>query len=618
MKVKKLAYNNKLRNYREFNYLYRSRTFQLIILCLFIAFVLMYRLYDLQVLNHTKLEIQSDNNRLSLLPIFPYRGRIFDRNGQVLADNKAQYELRINNKLPQKEKNRIIKEISARLGFDFQNALKHYRKYRRLSRKQQTTPFVTLTDVQAAEFSGISFLYANVNLDYRIVRTYPYKEVASHLLGHLGLVDAFDLKDRKLFSQDRTNVNAQIKYVGKKGVERHYDRLLRGRFGYQIIEIDAGGKKVKDIEVSQANDGVDLQLTIDVRLQNYINQKIQNLKASVVLMDVSNGEILAMSSGPSYDNNVWSSKKGVNKLYNDKRKPLLNRSTHGLYPPASVIKPFIALAGLHSKVLKADEKYFAGPYYTLKNVERRFHDWKKEGHGLIDMNQAIAQSSDVYFYDLGFRLGINRIESFLSQFPFGKKTGIDLPGEAVGVLPSRQWKYAKIGKRWVDGETLITSIGQGFFLVTPLQLATAISSLANHGEIITPSLVRNDQQVKLSPSQRVKWYAESNWNKIKEAMHNVVSKPYGTAYQTMSKARYSLAGKTGTAQVVNLVQSPEKRQEQKENLIKKYHDHSIFVAFAPYNKPQVAIVTIIENGGNGSGIATTLSKQFLDKYFQYY
>ena len=617
MNFKSIKFHSKLKNYKEEYSLYRNRVYQLMFFVLLIIFALFFRLYDLQVLNHTKLQKKSDDNRLSLVPLFPYRGRIFDRNGEVLADNQAHYSLSISIKLAKAKREKLIRELAEKLQFDYQKAIKLHHKQKRHSHKQQTVAFVILNDDQATRFAAIRFLYPEVHLDYQIIRIYPHNGVAAHLLGHIGLVNERDLNNPNLFAEP--NHNVRISHVGKSGIEYSYDKQLRGKLGYKLIEVNANGQKERDISVVPAQDGIDLQLTIDTRLQKHIDRKIRNLKGSVILMDVSNGEILAMSSAPYYDNNMLVSGQDISELVNNEDKLFLNRSIQALYPPASLVKPFVALAGLHNNVLDVKKKFFAPAYYKIKDNKRRFHDWKPGGHGFINMDEAIAKSADVYFYDLGYRLGIDKMHSFLSQFAFGSKTGIDLPGELAGVLPNREWKYANNGEQWIHGETVITAIGQGYFLATPLQLVSAMAILANHGEVVTPSLVQsNTNYEKNNLSHRVKWYDENDWNKVRQAMYSVVKRHYGTAYKVMKDTPYSLAGKTGTAQVINLAQDPEKRKLQKENTEERFRDHSLFASFAPYKNPKIAIIVLIENGGNGSGIASRLAKNILDKYFQYY
>lgn len=591
---------------------YRSRIFQLAGLLLFVLFSLVYRLYDMQVLNYFVLQKQSDENRFSYIPVMPYRGRIFDRNGEVLADNKVRYELHINKAIRSHEAKKIIQDVATKLAINVPLSLRLYQKNRRHIRRQQSIAFATLSYVEAARFSTISFLYPEIHLDYRIIRTYPHKHVATHILGYVGLVDDADLYDRALFPEKKIYYTR----VGKNGLERYYDKDLRGDVGYKIIEVNANGKKIKDIKVEQAKDGADLQLTIDIGLQHYVDSQLEGLKGAVVIMDVWNGEILVMSSAPYYDNNAFISGVGVQELFKNNDKPLLNRAIKALYPPASIIKPFVALAGLHYRLLDRHKLFLAKPYYQISGDKRRFHDWKKGGHGWIDMNQAIAQSSDVYFYDLGYQLGIDRLSIFLSQFAFGEKTGIDVHGELSGILPDRIWKQSNGRGKWKIGDTLISAIGQGYFLTTPLQLAVAMAILANRGEVVKPSLIRfNSKKTRVNLSHRVKWYDQNHWNSVRLALSDSVSKPYGTAYKVMKKSAYSLAGKTGTAQVINLAQDPEKREKQKKNMQEKFRDHSLFAGFAPYNNPKIAIVTVVENGGNGSGIASELSKRILDRYF---
>jgi len=351
-------------------------------------------------------------------------------------------------------------------------------------------------------------------------------------------------------------------------------------------------------------------------LQAVAEDALEEYDGSVVAIDPRNGEVLAFVSQPTYDPNLFVngiSQEKYSALATSRNRPLFNRALAGQYPPGSTIKPFMGLAGMEYRVIDPEEEFFAGPYYQLPNDDHRYRDWKKWGHGWVDLDKAIAQSCDVYFYDMAYKLGIDRMHAFLDEFGLGQKTGIDLPGEVSGLLPSRDWKRRTRNLPWYPGETLIAGIGQGYMLSTPLQLATATAALANRGERVTPHLVKNGEENPGSDLEDVQVRSESQWRGVVDAMKHVVHSHYGTARRVGEDLGFQMAGKTGTAQVFGLGQDEEYDEEA---IAHRLRDHALFIAFAPVEKPRIAVAVVVENGGSGSSVAAPIARKVLKHWME--
>ena len=433
--------------------------------------------------------------------------------------------------------------------------------------------------------------------------------------GYVGRINVEEVK--KIDKQNYSGTS----HIGKLGIEKYYEDDLHGEVGYQHIEINAQGRKLRVLETVPPKPGSDLVLTIDSRLQRIAQESLGDRNGSVVAMDPITGEVLVFVSTPTFDPNLFVngiSSKQYSLLRNDPERPLFNRALTGQYPPGSTIKPILALAGLHYGVTWAEKTIYAGPFYQQPGHKRKYRDWKKGGHGRVDMFKAITQSCDVYFYTLANDLGIDRMSEFLSKFNLGTRTALDTWGEAKGLVPSQEWKRGMYGQPWYPGETIITGIGQGYLLTTPLQLAAATSALAMRGQGVQPRFlraIRNQGKVEEMASATAMQYIEvSNefyWDQIISAMVDVVHKPNGTAFRIGRNAKYKIAGKTGTAQVFGLAEDEE---YEEENVAEKLRDHGLFIAFAPVDEPRIAIAVIVENGGSGSSAAAPVAKVVLDNF----
>ena len=451
----------------------------------------------------------------------------------------------------------------------------------------------------------------------KLNRVYPNKKLASHILGYVSKLNEEDM--RLYNTKDYENTT----HIGKVGIEKQYELDLHGKVGKSVIERNVEGRMLNEETIIQPVPGDDLYLTIDIKLQKIAEKTLKNKRGSIILINVKNGEILAAASAPNYDPNFFVdgiSEKDYKKLNNSKNKPLFNRAIKGQYPPGSTIKPLIALAGLELSVINEKSRKYCPGWYSLPNHSHKYRDWKRSGHGHQTVEDAIAESCDVFFYELAYELGIDTISDYLKQFNLGKTTNIDIPGELPGILPSKKWKREKKGLPWYVGETVIAGIGQGFITATPLQLAVFTAAIANKGILVTPKLLRATKKInkpiKMTKPSKHKTIAikdVKNWDIATKGMEKSIYGIKGTARRLNNNLKYTLAGKTGTAQVFGLDAEEEYIASQiKETL----RDHALFVAFAPVKEPEVAIAVVVENAGSGSSKAAPLAKKVLDVYFK--
>jgi len=572
------------------------------------------RLFFLQITSNQHYTTLSQENRVRLVPTPPTRGLIFDRNLKLLADNKPSYQIELT---PVQVDN--LKQVVSQLGEYIQLEEHHLKKfYDDVKRKQsfEAIPLkINLSEDEVARFSVNRHRFPGVEITARANRYYPLAGVSTHALGYVGRINADEAQ--KLDKQNYRGTS----HIGKVGIEKYYEEVLHGSVGYQHVEINAQGRKLRVLESVLPIPGRDLILSIDARLQKIAQESLGERNGSVVAMDPATGEVLVFVSTPTFDPNYFVngiSSKLYSLLRDDPNRPLFNRALMGQYPPGSTIKPMLALAGLHYGVMWAEKTMYAGPFYQLPGHKRKYRDWKKGGHGKVDMFKAIIQSCDVYFYTLANKLGIDRMSEFLTQFNIGSRTALDTSGEAKGLMPSQAWKHAVYGQAWYPGETIITGIGQGYMLTTPLQLATATSALAMRGQGMQPRFVRAirkqgevDEMTNAIAMQSIDVANEYYWDQVISAMVDAVHKPNGTAYRIGRDAKYKIAGKTGTAQLFSLAEDEE---YDAENITEKLRDHGLFIAFAPADDPKIAIAVVVENGGSGSKSAAPVAKIVLDNY----
>jgi len=589
--------------------------------CLVLFFmlgVLLSRLLFLQVFHHKKYVSLSHDNRVGVIPIPPIRGLIFDRNGNILAQNRPTFTLEV---VPERivDLESTLNELQKVIPIRDEDVVRFHR-IKKQKRVFDSVPLKhKLSEEEVARFSVEQHRFPGVSVEARLSRFYPHGDLFAHVLGYVGRINRAEsaVLDEKRYRATQ--------YIGKIGIERSFEDQLVGFPGYQHVEMNARRRIVEVLERTPPIRGDDVFLTLDADLQRITHDALGDHRGAAVVIDTKSGAVLAMVSTPSYDPNLFIN--GIDSatfhaLSHSIDKPLFNRVLKGRYPPGSTIKPFIGLAGLEYGVITPEYSIEDPGWFQLpNNPDYYYRDWKNQGHGLVNLDKAIAQSCDTYFYNLSHRLGITKIHDFMFRFGFGQLTQIDFKDEeARGLLPSAAWKKANRKEPWYPGETLITGIGQGFMLVTPLQLASAIATLANKGKRLKPFVVdrieSDDSQVSQSvPSvlsvASLKY--EKHWNIIHSAMVNVVHSPMGTARRLRKGLSYTMAGKSGTSQVFGIKQD-EKYKEQDVEL--RLRDHALFVAFAPADDPQVVAIVIVENGGGGSKTAAPIVRKMLDAFFE--
>jgi penicillin-binding protein 2 len=577
--------------------------------------ILLGRLYVLQIVDHEHFSTLSDNNRIRIKALPPARGLIYDRNGVVMANNLPAYRLEII-KEQVDDLDQTLIDLKQYVNYSDLD-LSRYRQAVNRRRSFESIPLrLNLSDGEVARLAVNLYKFEGVEINARLTRNYPQGDHAVHALGYVGRIDVNDL--------GRVNENnyAGTSHIGKLGLEKFYESELHGTVGVQQVEVNARGRTLRVLSETPPIPGNNLHLTIDSKLQKVAEQAFGDLIGAVVAIDPRNGEILALASMPKFDPNLFVngiSYKNYDRLRNSSQRPLFNRALSGQYPPGSTTKPFFGLAGLEARTISSQTSIFCRGFYRLPNEDRKYRDWKKRGHGHMDLKGAITQSCDVYFYDLSYRLGIDKMSTFLDKFGFGKKTKIDSTGEASGLLPSREWKRKTLSQPWFPGETLNTGIGQGTFLVTPLQLANSTGALALNGLRYRPHMVRALENGHSGDMLdiAIKQVAEggvskkSNWLQVHKAMINVVHGLRGTANRINRGLTYRMAGKTGTAQVYGIAQDEE---YDEDTVINKLRDHALFMSYAPSKNPQIAVAVIVENGGHGSSVAAPIARKVLDAY----
>ncbi|TEU24835.1 MAG: penicillin-binding protein 2 [Gammaproteobacteria bacterium] len=605
----------KISNIALENKIFSNRMLMAFLFILIITLVLVLRLYNLQISNHDYYAEEAIGNQMRTLPITPTRGKIFDRNGQIIATNQLSYKLTLT---PEKTKN-IAKTLLSlkQLNFIDEDDIKLFHKNRSRYKKFHNIPLKhKLSEQQVAEFL-VSNRFIGVDVEPYFHRIYPNNDSSVHVAGY---VSRMNKKDKAFY--DKKNYLG-TDFVGKVGIEKQYETLLHGTSGKKQIERNVTGRVIDTKIIQAAENGKDLYLSIDLELQRKAESLLEGKRGSIVAVDVRNGEVLTLVSTPTYNPNWFVngiSHKNYQLLQTSRDIPQLNRAIQGLYPPGSTVKPMVALAGLEEGVITNHSQTFCPGYYKLPNVKRKFNDWKRSGHGVVDVKDSIAQSCDVFFYDLANKMGIDTLHDNLTLFNFGSKTGIDIPGERGGILPSKSWKKINKDEPWYRGETLNAGIGQGFMTSSPLQLAVATAALANKGHLFQPKLLKNIsssgqtiKEVNKGSSIQIPIKDIHNWEDVIEGMKQTIYAPKGSARRLNKGLTYTLAGKTGTAQVFGLDAEEEYIAEK---LDERLRDHALFTGFAPIDNPQIAIAIIVENAGSGSSRAAPLAREVLDVYFK--
>ncbi|PXY98267.1 penicillin-binding protein 2 [Gilliamella apicola] len=625
-----MSSNNKKSNIRdhsaETNLFLRRALFAFIVIILLLL-ILLVNLADLQIANFSYYSTKSNNNRIEIIPIPPSRGMIYDRNGTPLAINNITYQLNI---IPDKVKNlneqfeqlKAIVDLTDEDIENFQKERRNYKAHRPVPLKDN------LTQQQIAHFVVDQHRFPYVSIVGIQHRYYPYEASLTHIIGYISKINSQD--KQRLEEENKSSNYVATFNIGKMGIEKYYEDVLHGIPGYEKVEVNSRGRIVNQINQHPPQAGEDIYLSINLKLQLYIEQLLAGRKAAVVAIDPNNGEILALVSSPTYDSNPFVGGISSDKykaLLNDPNKPLYNRALLGSYPPASTVKPYIAIAALSEGVVTPKSVVNDPGWWQLPGTERRYRDWLKWGHGKVDVLRAIEESVDTYFYQVAYDMGIDRLKAWMTKFGFGERTGIDISTneESRAVMPSREWKIQRHKKSWLQGDTIPVGIGQGYWTATPIQMAKALTILINNGKTYTPHFLlykksdilnSNEQQPIVNPEK----YLENNslsdvnpnyWALAKEGMYRVMFGSRGTARKIYADAKYQAAGKSGTAQVYGLkVDEVYNAHKIPEHL----RDHALFVAYAPYDKPKIALAIVLENGGGGSSNGGAVARKILDFY----
>ncbi len=603
-----------LRDYFRDSRVFQSRVTIAGVLVLILAALLFLRLVYIQVFSHKYYETLAQENRINPVPIQPPRGLVLDRNGVVLAQNFPVFTLEV---VPEQVDDMadLLTRLRQFVALNERDLKNFHRQVRERPRYESIVLRSNLSEEEAARVALNRLHFDGLELKARLQRHYPQGGLAVHALGYVGRIN-----EQELERIDKSAYRGMT-HIGKLGIELAYEDLLLGRVGSEQVENDAHGRAIRVLGRIPPRAGQNLYLHLDARMQALAEQALGTRKGAVIALDLETGGVLTFASTPTYDPNLFVNgidTRNYALLRDSRDRPLINRALNGRYSPGSTIKPFLGLAALASGKIRAGNTEFCPGYFTLPGSRHRFRCWKKEGHGAMNLHDAIVQSCDVYFYRLAVSVGIERAKAFLDGFGFGMKTGIDIPGESTGLVPSPEWKQSR-GEPWYPGETVVTGIGQGPILVTPLQLASAVGGIATRGTRFEPRLLRaiEDPATKAlrypdpSPKSSIAVSDRRHIETMVQDMVDVVHGRGGTAVRIGLNAPYKIAGKTGTAQVKSIAQN----ETYNEKRIAEHHrDHALFIAFAPAEAPKIAVSVIVENGGHGSSAAAPIARQLMDYY----
>ena len=605
--------HKELKNHQREIYFFRARLIISFIFMLILVIILLARLFYLQILRQSYFTTLADNNRIAVVPIVPNRGLIQDRNGVVLAQNYSGYTLEIS-PAQVRDLEGTINELATLVDIQAKDR-KRFKKLLTESHTSNSYPIRSrLNEAEVARFASQRFRFPGVEIKARLFREYPYRDRTSHLIGYVGRIN-----DKDFSELENKNLAANYRgsdYIGKIGIEQSYERDLHGTTGFEQVEVDAGGRGVRVLSKTPPKSGKTLTLTMDIKLQEIAEQAFANFRGALVAIDPNNGEVLAFVSKPGYDPNLFVDGIDTDSwdaLNNSPDVPLNNRALRGQYPPGSTIKPFMALSGLDSGTRTASYSISDPGYFTLPGNRHQYRDWKTGGHGKVDMFKSIVISCDTYYYGLATDMGIDTVHEYLEKFGFGQKTGLDMEGESAGLLPSQDWKKRRFSQIWYPGDTVSVGIGQGYTLVTPMQLAYATAVIANDGIGFRPHLVKQQEADGTTTATPIDINLElkpEHLALVKHAM-TAVTLPGGTAAYAGSGASYSFAGKTGTAQVIGIKQG---EKYVAKDISERNRDHAWFIAFAPADKPRIALAVLAENAGHGGTISAPIARKVIDYY----
>ena len=615
-----LRKRSQIRDYKEEARLFASRAFIAFIGIVIMMGILVANLYNIQVNQYQDYKTRSNDNRIKVVPIAPTRGLIYDRNGVLLAENRPVFNLEIT---PEKIKNMddTITRLQELLEISPER-VERFNRDRRNTRRFKSVPILTqLTEDQVAVFSVNQHKFPGVEVTGTLKRFYPYGDVLTHVIGYVSRINDRDM--RRLVREEKDANYQATRDIGKLGIERYYEDMLHGTAGYQEVEVNSRGRVIRTLKFVPAIPGKDIVLNLDIDLQLYVHKLLDGRRGSAVVLDPDDNGVLAMVSSPSYDPNAFVhgiSSKGYNALLNDKNRPLVNRATLGIYPPASTIKPFIAVAALQEGVITPNTTRNDPGYWKIPNSKTKpFRDWLRWGHGTVDIVKAIEESVDTFFYQIAFDMGIDRLSSWMMMFGFGDYTGIDIYEESKANMPTRDWKMARHRVPWYQGDTIPVGIGQGYWTATPMQIAKATSVLVHEGEVIAPHLLRatieNGQPLETQSLSDIETYPpitgvkQRFWDIGKEGMKLVNHGRKGTARRAFQNMSYLTAGKSGTAQVFGLKEDEEYNADE---IAEHLRDHALFTGFAPLDDPKAIVTIVLENAGGGSSNGGPVVRRIFD------
>ncbi|MAO13932.1 penicillin-binding protein 2 [Marinobacter sp.] len=597
--------------------LFQRRAVVMLVFVLLMMIGLLARMYQLQIVEHEIYTTLSDKNRVQVQSVPPPRGLVYDRNNLLLAENRPVFSLTL---VPERVAGMeaTLARLSEILDIAEEDIERFKRRLREPRRPFQEMPLsYDLGEEEIARMAVHRHEFPGVEVRAELVRYYPHSELTAHALGFVGRINREELQRIDPVNYAGTN------YIGKSGIERFYEQVLHGTVGYQHVETNARGRILRVLERVNPVPGEDLQLHLDLRLQRKAYQLLEGRRGAIVAIEPETGGILALASVPGFDANKFVtgiSVEDYRNLSTDIDKPLFNRALRGQYPPGSTIKPMMAIAALDSGVTNRERRIWDPGYFQLREGGRRFRNWNRSGDGWVDLKYSMARSNDVYFYEVGVEMGVSVMSEYLAHFGFGEDATLDVSGALSGLLPTADWKRAARNEPWYPGDSVNMSIGQGFMLATPLQLATATTLIANRGVWVEPRLlkdIRGDRSVdEFLPSETHEPLILKNpddWEYVVETMEEVMHGARGTARAAARGASYRMAGKTGTAQVFSLAEDEEYDEEQ---VRERLRDHALFVGFAPSDNPRIAVAVIVENGGGGSSTAAPVARALFDAWLE--
>ncbi|EKO3823033.1 penicillin-binding protein 2 [Vibrio harveyi] len=612
---------SQIRDYQAEARLFSSRAIVAFIGIVILMGLLVANMYNIQVNQFQDYKTRSNDNRIKVVPIAPNRGLIYDRNGVLLAENRPVFNLELT---PEKIKDidGTIKELQTILEITPEQ-IERFQRERKRTRRFKSVPLLTqLDENQVAVFSVNQYRFPGVEISATLKRYYPFSEVLTHVIGYVSRINDRDMQ--RLVREEKDANYQATRDIGKLGIEKYYEDLLHGTAGYQEVEVNSRGRVIRTLKYVPPVPGKDIVLNLDINLQLYVHQLLDGRRGSAVVLDPRDNGVLAMVSSPSYDPNAFVhgiSGKAYRALLNDKNRPLVNRTTLGIYPPASTIKPFIAVAALEEGVVTPKTTRNDPGYWRIPNSDTRpFRDWLRWGHGRVDIIKSIEESVDTFFYQIAYDMGIDRLSNWMMMFGFGDYTGIDIYEESKANMPTREWKMARHKTPWYKGDTIPVGIGQGYWTATPMQIAKATSVLVNEGAVTAPHLLKatidNGGDFEEQESYEYETYPpiqnvpDKYWNMAKEGMRLVNHGPKGTARRSFYNMDYQTGGKSGTAQVFGLAEDEEYNADE---VAEHLRDHALFTGFAPFDDPKVVVSVVLENAGGGSSNGAPVVRKIFDR-----